>query len=178
MAVLFVTGNRIHHSDVHPTVVVPYFGKTAVLDSVKLNLGIQGLRPRMVKLERDLSYDQLFRELWEKGEPFILVEHDIVPWPGGCTGIVDVPGAVVRVPLLGIRAIEVLPRLYQVRSVALGRLPSARRIAVVASHGSEDRGRAAEAGAQRAPAFACGFPSQFRARQANEHLSRAPELLG
>jgi hypothetical protein len=36
----------------------------------------------MVKLERDLSYDQLFRELWDKAEPFILVEHDIVPWPG------------------------------------------------------------------------------------------------
>lgn len=85
MSVLFVTGSRYHPEDVRPNIVVPYTpvnGTTAILDTVKLNLGIQGLRPRMVKLERDFSYDQLFRELWATGQPFILVEHDIVPWPG------------------------------------------------------------------------------------------------
>lgn len=94
MAVLFVTGNRVHYEDVQPTIIVPYSltnGTTAVLDAVKLNLSIQGLRPTMVKLERDFSYDQLFRGLWEKGEPFILVEHDIVPWPGAVQQLWDCP---------------------------------------------------------------------------------------
>ena len=82
MSVLFVSRSKYHPEEIQPTVIVPYAQKSAILDSVKLGLGIQGLRPRMVKLDSELSYDVLFRELWAKGEPFILVEHDIIPWPG------------------------------------------------------------------------------------------------
>jgi len=85
VAVLFMTGRKQHPEDVQPHVIVPYHNThttTAILDAVKLNLGVQGLRPRMVKLERDFSYDQLFRGLWAEGKPFIIVEHDIIPWPG------------------------------------------------------------------------------------------------
>jgi hypothetical protein len=62
------------HADSH--------GTTAVLDAVKLNLATQGITPRLVKLEREYSYDLLFRKLWAEGCPFILNEHDIIPWPG------------------------------------------------------------------------------------------------
>lgn len=82
MATLFVTGDKYHPEDVRPNIIVPYAKKDAILDAVKLNLGVQGLRPRMVKVERDFSYDLLFRELWRKGDPFILVEQDVIPWPG------------------------------------------------------------------------------------------------
>lgn len=85
MAILFVTNPKVHPEDVKPNIIVPYAeinGTKDVLNAVKLGLGIQGLRPRMVRMERDFSYDQLFRELWDKSDPFILVEHDIVPWPG------------------------------------------------------------------------------------------------
>lgn len=85
MSILFVTGSRYHPEDVRPNIVVPYapiYGTPSVLDAVKLALGVQGLRPRMVKLEQDFSYHQLIQELWAKQEPFILVEHDIIPWPG------------------------------------------------------------------------------------------------
>ena len=82
---LATVGAKFHPEDVKPNVVVPYAetnGTSAILDAVKLNLANQGLVPRMVKMERTYSYDRLFRELWAKQQPFILVEHDIVPWPG------------------------------------------------------------------------------------------------
>lgn len=76
---------KVHHEDVQPNVILPYAetnGTTAIFDAVKLNLANQGFTPRLVKLERTFSYDQLFRQLWAKRQPFILVEHDIIPWPG------------------------------------------------------------------------------------------------
>lgn len=33
-------------------------------------------------LEKSVSYGVLFAGLWDAGEPFVLVEWDIVPWPG------------------------------------------------------------------------------------------------
>ncbi len=82
---LCVVSDHIHPEDVHPNVVIPYaesHGTTSVIDAVKLNLAMQAITPRLVKLESVYSYDMLFRELWAKGDPFILVEHDIIPWPG------------------------------------------------------------------------------------------------
>lgn len=76
---------KVHHEDIHPSVIVPYAesdGTTSVLDAVKLNLANQGIRPQLFKLDQTYSYDQLFRRLWSQQKPFILVEHDIVPWPG------------------------------------------------------------------------------------------------
>jgi len=82
---LFTISTRVHYEDAQPKIVVPYVetnGTSSVLDAVKLNLATQGLKPKLVKLERTFSYDQLFRSLWKDNKPFILVEHDIVPWPG------------------------------------------------------------------------------------------------
>jgi len=82
---LCVVSTKIHYEDSQPNVVVPYAdvnGTTAILDAVKLNLANQGLKPRLIRMERDFSYDQLFRRLWDARQPFILVEHDIIPFPG------------------------------------------------------------------------------------------------
>ena len=82
---LCVFSLKTHPEDIQPNIVIPFAetnGTSAVLDAVKLNLATQGLKPRLVKMERDFSYDQLIRSLWKRNEPFILVEHDIVPFPG------------------------------------------------------------------------------------------------
>lgn len=39
-------------------------------------------RVRYVELTHDDAYRQLLRDLWLEGESFIIVEQDIVPWPG------------------------------------------------------------------------------------------------
>lgn len=76
---------KIHPEDIQPNIIVPFAetnGTSAVFDAVKLNLAVQGYVPRLVQLEGDFSYDLLFRQLWAEGQPFIIVEHDILPWPG------------------------------------------------------------------------------------------------
>ena len=85
MSVLFVARQRYHPEDVQPNIVVPYasiYGTASVLDTVKLSLGVQGLKPRLIKMDHDFAYDQLFRALWADGYAFVLIEHDIVAWPG------------------------------------------------------------------------------------------------
>lgn len=37
------------------------------------------------------AYGRNFADLWEKGEPFIHLEHDIVPWPGAITQLQECP---------------------------------------------------------------------------------------
>lgn len=73
---------KIHPVDVQPNIVLPFTEEGAIFDAVKLNLATQGLRPRLFKMERTYSYDLLFRQLWNRGAPFIIVEQDILPWPG------------------------------------------------------------------------------------------------
>ena len=67
-----------------PRIVVPYSDENSlVFQSMKLNLTVQGLNPRYVDVSgNNFAYDSLFRELWSEGKPFIIVEHDIFPWPG------------------------------------------------------------------------------------------------
>lgn len=38
-----------------------------------------------------LSYGRLFTDLWEGGEPFVIVEWDIIPWPGAVQALLDCP---------------------------------------------------------------------------------------
>lgn len=86
---LYLASDRWHPDDVVPNVVVPFANDTnepAVHKAMRLNLEVQGLRPRYERmngtLDEAFAYDRLFRRLWAEGEPFILVEHDILPWPG------------------------------------------------------------------------------------------------
>jgi hypothetical protein len=72
-------------------VVVPY-GVTGIgaldetprppIEAVRMNLAIQGVRFREIRMLDDYSYAALVTELWADGEPFAIVEHDVLPWPG------------------------------------------------------------------------------------------------
>lgn len=52
-------------------------------------------------VEGDFGYGELITELWEAGDPFVLIEWDIVPWPGAVQEIIDCerPRCVFRYPL-------------------------------------------------------------------------------
>ena len=39
------------------------------------------------------SYYRLLLNLWHEGETFILVEHDIIPWPGAITELANCSGS-------------------------------------------------------------------------------------
>jgi hypothetical protein len=47
-----------------------------------LALTMEGLEVVEVVMNERHHYGRLFTELWQGGEGFTLVEHDIVPWPG------------------------------------------------------------------------------------------------
>lgn len=79
-------------------VIVPHgitnIGKGDGLDDaplrwVRLNLEIQGVEAIFEPMETDRSYPELFRRLWAEGEPFVIVEHDILPWPGAIAELDD-----------------------------------------------------------------------------------------
>ena len=65
-------------------VVVPYYSEDSPeFIACKLNLISQGIDARYVNVSGDVyNYDKLFRELWNAGKTFIIVESDIIPWPG------------------------------------------------------------------------------------------------
>jgi hypothetical protein len=85
----FLFSTRPHVNDTKPNIVVPYANaesESFVHKAMKLNLLMQGLKPRMERLDdtldADFAYARLFRSLWQEERPFVLVEHDILPWPG------------------------------------------------------------------------------------------------
>ena len=91
-AFLFTT--TPHTEDVNPKVIVPYANDEKdpmVHQAMRLNFQMQGIEPRMEKmygtLDEEFAYDRLFRRLWAEAEPFVIVEHDILPWPGAIDGL-------------------------------------------------------------------------------------------
>lgn len=89
MEFLLLASDKSHPDDIHPNIIVPYTNaanEPLVHKAMKLNLEMQGYKARFEPLNTDLvsdfAYDRLFRKLWAEGQPFILVEHDILPWPG------------------------------------------------------------------------------------------------
>jgi hypothetical protein len=89
MQYLLLATNKTHPDDVKPNVVVPYANADSdplIHKAMRLNLRMQGLEPRFERmdgaLDGEYAYDRLFRSLWAEGEPFIVVEHDVLPWPG------------------------------------------------------------------------------------------------
>lgn len=70
-------------------VVVPWV-KGGPWEVVRLNLENQGVAAEYRELQgKDSGYPDLFKELWSAGEPFILVEHDILPYPGALNRLQD-----------------------------------------------------------------------------------------
>ena|SRR5687767_14058969 len=54
-----------------------------------LALTMEGVEHEVVMCEGDLGYGEQLARLWHEGKGFVLVEHDIVPWPGAMKQIVD-----------------------------------------------------------------------------------------
>lgn len=51
----------------------------------------EGVPHEEVIMQDDLHYGRLVQSLWQAGEGFILVEHDIAPWPGALQQMIDCP---------------------------------------------------------------------------------------
>lgn len=84
---LCVVSNKIHPEDVQPNIVVPFTESGPIFSAVTLNLATEGFTPRLFRLQQTFSYDLLFRRLWGEAQPFIIVEQDILPWPGALVGL-------------------------------------------------------------------------------------------
>lgn len=85
MEYLLLATEKWHGDDVVPNLVVPFANEATdptAFAAMRLNLTMQGLAPRFERLEGPFGYDRLIRRLWAAGEPFVLVEHDVLPWPG------------------------------------------------------------------------------------------------
>lgn len=62
-----------------PRVIVPYSSLHPVVKQV---LDKYALDIRYVQMEGLYAYHGLLKELWSKLEPFVIVEQDVLPWPG------------------------------------------------------------------------------------------------
>lgn len=48
-------------------------------------------QPYYVKMEDDNSYWRLMVDIWERGEPVTIIEHDIMPWPNAIAELESCP---------------------------------------------------------------------------------------
>jgi len=71
-----------------PRVVVPFTNLHPVTKQVLDNYG---LNVEYVHLEGDDGYRQLMKRLWNERKDVVIVEHDIVPWPGAIEELVACP---------------------------------------------------------------------------------------
>lgn len=54
-------------------------------------LATEGVAHELRDVRDDDSYSLLLAELWRGGGDFIIVEHDVIPWPGAVAGLIDCP---------------------------------------------------------------------------------------
>lgn len=62
-----------------------------MLEAVRVALFHERVKPDCRLMSGETDYYNLVKELWTAGEPFIINEHDIIPWPGAIEKIVDCP---------------------------------------------------------------------------------------
>ncbi len=75
-------------------VYVPYANdesEPTILDAVKLNLEILGFPANFVKMRHEYSYGEFLNQLWDKGDMFVIVEHDCFPYPNALNDILGCP---------------------------------------------------------------------------------------
>ncbi len=87
MAIIALATDKYYPDVNPPNIIVPYTdAKNPAFAAAKLNFECLALRPRYVDMNAELdapyAYHRLIHSLWAEGKPFILVEHDILPWPG------------------------------------------------------------------------------------------------
>lgn len=61
-------------------IIVPYYRQVHPVTWAVLRT--YDFCPLLVEMHDDDDYRQLLHRLWREREPVIIVEHDIVPWPG------------------------------------------------------------------------------------------------
>ena len=69
-------------------VIVPYTDLHPTTEFV-----LRPYRPVYVEVGGENGYLNFFRELWNEGEDIIIVEHDVVPWPGALEEVWQCPCA-------------------------------------------------------------------------------------
>lgn len=52
-------------------------------------LRMEGLKVRELICVTDYAYGQWFTEEWNRRRPFVMVEHDIIPWPGAVEALLE-----------------------------------------------------------------------------------------
>jgi hypothetical protein len=71
-------------------IIVPHVSLHPLLPQL---LSRYGLSPAYVDVGTATdAYWRLLNDLWQQGDPFILVEHDILPWPGALEELWACPG--------------------------------------------------------------------------------------
>ena len=69
-------------------VIVPY---TNLRPLVKAALEQYNLHPQFIRLDHEDSYWHLLSDIWERNEPVVINEHDVLPWPGAIQEIQNCP---------------------------------------------------------------------------------------
>jgi len=64
-------------------VVVPFGTKAPMLRAVQIALEQDGVEAQYEHMARPDSYFELMKRLWAARETVVIVEHDVVVWPGG-----------------------------------------------------------------------------------------------
>jgi len=70
-------------------VVIPFSIDARMLEAVRVALFHERIKPECVLMREETDYYHLVKDLWAKGAPFIINEHDIVPWPGALAKIAN-----------------------------------------------------------------------------------------
>lgn len=74
------------------TVAMRIIVATTNLDCPAVNaLAREGLLVETFLMGDDFHYGRLWTQLWEDGDGFINVEHDVVPWPGALYKMMECP---------------------------------------------------------------------------------------
>jgi|SRR5215831_7556408 len=72
-------------------VVVPFAvsDSTWTLAAVRMALRQDGIEAQYVQMRENQDYHKLLRALWGEKETFVVVEHDVVCWPGAIQRLVN-----------------------------------------------------------------------------------------
>lgn len=76
----------------------------------------EGVRHYEIVHTDDGHYGRVIADHWERGEPFIVVEHDICPWPGAIGALIDCshswcgfPTVRWETPAVGMACVKITP---------------------------------------------------------------------
>ena len=68
--------------------IVPYTKLHPLVKEVILQ---SAYKPQFIQMTDDDAYWRMFCDIWEKRTPVLIIEHDIIPWPGAVQEIINCP---------------------------------------------------------------------------------------